>query len=112
MIRFSDSQKSETVLALAGVVCSPAHRGNGHGVAVVTDAFSRMDEQGLKLSLFQTEIPEFYEKLGSKRVQNRFVNSKNDDDPEANPWWNDFVMVYRADCDWEEGPVDLLGTGY
>ena len=111
-IRFLHSDRRVVELALAGVCSAPAHRGKGLGAAVVKDAFARLDEESMAFSLYQTGVPEFYRKLGSRIVKNRFVNSSNQDDPQANPWWNDFVMIQPAGQSWEEGPVDLLGAGY
>ncbi len=111
-IEFLNSKKRLVQLGLAGVCSSPSHRGNGYGAAVVKDAFARLGEEKLPFSLYQTEVPQFYEKLGAKKVENRFVNSKSEEDSDANPWWNDFVMTYPAQAAWEEGSVDLLGPGY
>ena len=111
-IEFSDLSERKKVLALASVCSDPDLRGRGYGMAVVRDAFSRVDEGEFSLSLYQTGVPEFYEKLGARIVENRFVNSLSITDPEANPWWEKFCMIYPASSAWSDGLVDLLGPGY
>jgi GNAT superfamily N-acetyltransferase len=102
-----------TVMALAGVCSHPARRGEGLGRAVVQAAFSLVDAGVFPCSLYQTTPPvrAFYEKLGARAVDNRFVNSLGDD-PTADPWWNPVRMVYPAGFDWPDGEVDLLGPAY
>ncbi len=99
------------VLALAGVACLPQHRGNGYGRRVARTMLQRVDQRAFDLSLFQTGVAPFYEKLGCRLVSNRFVNSLADD-PAANPWWNPQVMIYPAAAGWPDGTIDLLGPGY
>lgn len=99
------------ILALAGVCVDPTRRGAGYGARVVRESFARIKEGEFNLSLFQTGVPEFYEKLGARRVENRFVN-RQCKDPEANPWWDEFVMIYPAQADWPECTIDLNGAGY
>lgn len=111
-IEFVASRERRTVLALAGVCSDPEWRGRGLGATVVKDALSRVDEGEYPLSLYQTGVPEFYEKLGAGIVENRFINSLNETDPEANPWWDDYLMIYPASSAWDDGLVDLLGPGY
>jgi hypothetical protein len=64
------------------------------------------------VALFQTAVPDFYTRLGSRSVSNRFVNSRNSEDPEANPWWDPNIMIYPADAAWPMGTIDLNGSGY
>jgi len=111
-IVFVDERSRIKVLALAGVCSDPGMRGYGFGDAVVRDAFSRVDDGGFALSLFQTGVPCFYERLGAAKVENRFVNSLNREDPEADPWWDEFRMIYPGPALRREGLVDLLGPGY
>ncbi|MFW6061480.1 MAG: GNAT family N-acetyltransferase [Planctomycetota bacterium] len=99
------------VMALAGVCSAPDHRGEGLGKAVAQAALARVDGGEFPLSLFQTGVPDFYRKLGARCVGNRFVDSQADD-PQANPWWNDYVMIYPAEADWPEGEIDLLGPAW
>ena len=75
-------------------------------------AFEKAGQPGLEVVLFQTGVPEFYEKLGARCVSNRFVNSTNSAAPEANQWWNEHVMIYPNSFDWPDGTIDLLGPGY
>ncbi len=102
------------VLALAGVCSDPTLRGKGLGAKVTRCAFEQLGDDGWPdISLFQTSVPGFYEKLGGRLVANPFVNRLNADDPQANPWRDDsVVMVYPATCDWPEGTVDLNGPCY
>jgi len=99
-------------MALADVCVDPTRRGEGFGAQVARRAFGRVDSGVSPVSLFQTEVPDFYVKLGAKVIGNRFVNSKNDDDPRANPWWDPHVMIYPADYSWPAGQIDLNGAGY
>lgn len=99
------------ILALAGVCSSLEARGRGFGAAVVRDAFSRVGPE-VEWSLFQTGVPRFYQKLGAELVTNRFVNSLSEKDVEANPWWDEHVMVYRSGRKWPDGRVDMLGEAY
>lgn len=102
-----------TVMALAGVCCDPNHRGEGYGRAVVAAAFGRIDRGEFPASLYQTSHHNrpFYEKLGARQIDNRFVNSLADD-PDANPFWDEIAMIYPAACDWPDGVIDLRGPGY
>jgi GNAT superfamily N-acetyltransferase len=100
------------VMALSAVCVSPDHRGRGLGAAVVRSAFQRVESGEFPVSLFQTPIPDFYEKLGSVSVSNRFVDSRNRDDRTANPWRDSSIMIYPAGYAWPEGVIDLNGPGY
>jgi len=100
-----------TVLALLGVAVTPERRGKQLGAAVVRKAFESVDAGQFTCSLFQTDVPGFYEKLNALLCDNQFVDSTSDD-PAARPWWSEFVMVYPADADWPVGKVDLNGPGY
>lgn len=104
------------VMALAAVCSSPARRGEGLGALVVSEAFKEVDSGRYPVSLFQTGVPGFYEKLGARAVDNVFVNSlyapsDRHGAPNA-PWWEPHVMIYPAAYDWPEGKIDLLGAGY
>jgi GNAT superfamily N-acetyltransferase len=109
------SHDSLTVMALAGVACIESYRGNGFGKAVVEAAFDRVRDGAFEVSLFQTStaVRPFYEKLGCSAVENPTVNSLNEADPEARPWWDPEVMIYPAGAAaWPEGPIDLRGPAW
>lgn len=108
--------QSRPVLALLGVACLPDWRGRGLGNAVVLSAFQRLQQPDVpaSLCLFQTDDARpFYEKLGCRVVPNRFINSQDTLDPDANPWWNPWAMIHPAAADWrDEATVDLCGPGW
>lgn len=103
-----------TVMALAFVATDPTCRGQGLGAAVTHAAFSRVDSGDFPFALFQTsaKVQPFYEQIGCKPVENRVYNSLSEDDPEANPFWDDVVLRYPATAGWPEGDIDLRGRGY
>jgi predicted N-acetyltransferase YhbS len=101
-----------TIMGLAGVCVSPERRGEGLGRDIVRKAFERVDGGEFVVSLFQTAVPGFYTKLGARCISNRFVNSQNSEDPEANPWWDPNIMIYPAGATWPEGTIDLNGQAY
>lgn len=105
-------QGAITVMGLGGVCVDANRRGEGLGAAVMRPAFERVDRGLFPLSLYQTGVPGFYEKLGAKLVYNQFINSKNSDDPQKNPWWDTHVMIYPAHYEWADGTIDLNGFGY
>lgn len=100
------------VQALNSVCVDPAFRGLGLGREAVLAAFARIGRGDFPLALFQTGVPQFYEKLGARRVNNRFINRRNPENPQVNPWWEANVMIYPAGAPWPEGIVDLNGNGY
>ena len=99
------------VLGLAGVKTHPDFRLHGFGAKVVRAAFAYVDNGTFGLSLFQTRVAGFYEKLGCRRVDNEFLNSLAED-PHARPWWDAQNLIYPASCDWPGGVVDLLGPAW
>lgn len=99
------------VLALAGVCVEPGRRREGFGEAIVRQALCRLEGGDYSVALFQTGVPEFYQRLGARLVPNRFIN-RQAEDAEANPWWEPHVMIYPADATWPEGVIDLNGGGY
>ncbi|MDQ8180062.1 hypothetical protein [Pelagicoccus sp. SDUM812005] len=109
-IRFEATGASCSVLALAGVCSSPSLRGRGLGKAVVLDAFGRLGRE-LDWCLFQTGVPEFYERLGACRVYNEFRDSVSGAGEES-PWWDAYVMVKSVGRNWPAGRVDLCGVAY
>jgi hypothetical protein len=80
---------------------------------VVERAFAMVSEGVFQWSLFQTGqgTKAFYEKLGARVVDNRFINSKSEN-PSANPWWEPLAMAYPSGPGWPEGQIDLNGPGY
>ncbi|MEM0914970.1 MAG: GNAT family N-acetyltransferase [Planctomycetota bacterium] len=101
-----------TVLALSSVATDPPHRGHGHGLAVVRDAFARLASPGPRVCLFQTGLARvFYEKLGARCVDNWFFDGTSAA-PKANPWSDRYVMIYPAAAAWPTGPIDLNGPKY
>ncbi len=101
-----------TLLAICGVCVIPEYRKYGLGAKLIKAAFERVDNGTFPLSLFQTSVPGFYEKLGAKQVSNKFVNSLNADAPNAIPWWDPNIMVYPSHYPWSEETIDLLGPGW
>ncbi|MGB5850221.1 MAG: GNAT family N-acetyltransferase [Ignavibacteriaceae bacterium] len=100
------------VIALADVCVSKSRRKEGLGKALVEKAFEEVKKHEGMVCLFQTDIPKFYEKLDSKIVMNKFHNSKNTKNPKANPWWNDYVMIFPSYINFPPGNIDLNGYGY
>ena len=115
LVRILDATDKPTssinVLALAAVCSDAKRRGQGLGLAVVKAAFEQIGDQK-PLSLFQTGVPQFYEKLGGRIVNNQFVNLLNDKDQKSNPWWDKEVMIVPGNYEWPEGRIDLNGAGY
>ncbi len=110
-IRHGDSQ-SMSVLALASVCTDPDQRGRGLGADITRACFRQVGRSGWPtLSLFQTPVPLFYEKLQCRLVDNRFVD-RNADDREANPWRDKYVMIYPGEHPWPDGVIDLNGPDY
>ncbi len=108
--------RSIKVLALAGVCVLPHKKGLGLGKKLVQTAFTHLDSNvdpaGYEVCLFQTGVPQFYEKLGAGWVSNEFYNSQHPDNPELSPWWEKDVMAYPNNFSWPEGRLDLNGAAY
>lgn len=100
------------VWGLGNVCTHPDHRGHGWARKVLKAAFAHVDESPTPLCLFQTGILEFYEKLGARKVSNRFINSKAPERGDASPWWSPHIMIYPASAAWPEGTIDLNGPGF
>lgn len=94
--------------ALASVCVHPDYRGRGWGADVVRAAFDYLPEMNVEVALFQTGVPQFYEKLGSRLIDNRFHNNGDYDDV----FWDDYAMIYPANFAWPDGEIDLNGSGY
>lgn len=100
------------IMALAGVCVKHTFRGQNIGLQLVRKAFEFVDEGAFPCSIFQTNVPGFYEKVKCKQIQNKFINSKHIDDVNKNPWRDPFVMIYPETYDLGKEVVDLLGDGY
>ena len=66
-----------TVLGLGGLNVHPGWRRQGFGRVIVEAVFKRIDAGEYPFCLFQTGIPHFYEKLGCRLIENKFVNSND-----------------------------------
>ena len=96
------------ILAIAGVCTHPSQRGLGLGKLVVQEAWKQLKSTD-DLSLFQTEMPGFYVKLGARLINNTIISSKKG----TRPFWNSYVMIYPNSLVWEDSmQVDLLGDGW
>lgn len=100
------------VMALGSVCVDLESRGSGLGRKIVEACFRAIDKSSIPVCLFQTGVPGFYEKLNCRLVHNRFVNKTSLDDPDKNPFWDDYTMVYPASYSWPKGNIDLNGKGY
>ena len=100
------------VLGLGGLNVHPNWRRQGFGGVIVGAVFKRIDASEYPFCLFQTGIPHFYEKLGCRVIENKFINSNDHEDPYKNPFWDDYAMIYPANADWPSGTVDLLRKGF
>ena len=101
-----------TILALAAVCVSKQARGRGLGAKVVKDCFERVDKGEFDVCLFQTGVPDFYNKLNCKLVHNKFINSLSGENENMNPFWDEHIMIYPSEHQWFIGIIDLLRTGY
>ena len=101
------------VLALATVCSHPDMRGHGLGKVITLKAFEQIGTPDWpEVSLFQTPVAPFYEKLNSRIVTNKFVDSTNEKEPDADPWRDDTQMIYPSEYEWPDGTVDLNGPDY
>jgi GNAT superfamily N-acetyltransferase len=112
--RIRTTRGEELIAGVADVLTHPHLRGKGFGTAVVRPIFDLVDAGEFAFSLFQTATAKvFYEKLGCVLVTQPIVNSRNAEDPKANPFWEKFVMAYVAPGQsLPPGAIDLLGPGY
>lgn len=102
----------EVVIALAGLCVHPDFQGNGLGKEISNEVFRFSNEDAECVCLFQTEIPEFYEKLGSRKIDNKFTNSMEIYDKKYCNFWDPNVMIHPGDADWTNGEIDLNGVSY
>lgn len=101
-------QTPRLVLALASVCSSPHHRGQGFGDAVARVALKRCEELGLP-ALFQTGVPAFYERMGSRIIENEIITSAPNAEPFHEPW----AMIHPGDAEWDDTQkIDLLAPGW
>jgi GNAT superfamily N-acetyltransferase len=102
-------EKAYRNCALACVCVNEPHRLNGYGHQIVRRAFELVDMKHYDCSLFQTGVPEFYQKLGAKVIHNTCVNSL---DGNSNPWWDKYIMIYPVSVETSEYIIDIKGKGY
>ncbi len=100
------------VMGLGSVCVDMANRGLGLGRQIVEACFKAVDQSSVDVCLFQTGVPGFYEKLNCQLVRNRFVNKRDTENTEKNPFWDDYTMIYPASYHWPNGTIDLNGKGY
>jgi GNAT superfamily N-acetyltransferase len=107
------SRGRELAAGLCAVISHPDVRGRGFGKAVVRAAFDHVDSGDFSFALFQSrdDARGFYEKLGCHVVYSPVINSRNDEDPEENPFWEEWVMSYSI-AEMPDGEIDVLGPGY
>lgn len=108
----STNEQKFKLMGLGSVCISEEYRGKGLGADIIKVCFGRVSHGEFSVCLFQTCVPQFYDKLDCKRINNKFVNSKNMDAPEKNPFWDGYTMVHPAAFDWPSGTIDLLGPGF
>jgi 2-polyprenyl-3-methyl-5-hydroxy-6-metoxy-1,4-benzoquinol methylase len=98
--------------AISAVCVAAGERRAGLGTRVVRRLFDLVDQGEYPVALWQTKQVGFYEKLGARPVQNEWVNSQNNENPDADPWPNEVKMIYPPDYGWPEGPIDLNGQPF
>ncbi|MFT7054525.1 MAG: putative N-acetyltransferase YhbS [Roseivirga sp.] len=103
---------AQLIMGLAAVCVDQSLRGQGYGKDMTLAAFEFVNRREYEVSLFQTGVPEFYNKLTCKEIKNQVVNSHNKAAPTKNPFWDNHIMIYPKDFQINKGPIDLLGCGY
>jgi len=106
-----DSERIQ-ILALAGVCVKLSFRGKNIGLELVKKSFEFVDSGNFNFSIFQTNMPDFYKKLNCKQINNIFINSKNTDNVNMNPWRNPYVMIYPDTYEIGNKAIDLNGDCY
>ena len=99
-------------MGIGGVCVYPKFRGKGLGSSIVRSAFARIDANEYPFCIFQTGVPHFYEKLGCKVIENKIINTNDHENPDVNPFWEKYVMIYPANILWSSGTIDLLRKGF
>ncbi len=97
--------------ALWGVCVWGSHRGKGLGRQIVQPFLDQIERGTFPVGLWQTEVPDFYNKLGARIIANPFINSQDLENPQ-DPWPDEVKMIYPATYPWPEGPIDLNGPAY
>lgn len=100
-----------TILGLGAVCVHPEFKRKGLGALLVRAAFERIDKQEFAVALFQTAVPGFYEKLNCKIINNKIINSLGEN-PDSNPFWDPYVMIYPRQFIGFQTEIDLLGPGF
>lgn len=96
------------IVALASVCSDPTHRGEGWGDTVVQAAFERVATEG-RPAFFQSPVPTYYERFGSRLVNNKIITSVEGAAAFSDPW----AMIHPAEAPWDDEPViDLLAPGW
>ena len=98
--------------ALGNVCVDPTHRGRGWGADVARSALNNLPRMNAEVSLFQTPVPEFYEKLGCREIDNPIFDGTRADEVKVNPFADKWQMIYPASFDWPKGEIDLNGPEY
>lgn len=109
--RLSFAKDRITVGCLAGVCVAPAHRNNGIGTKISVEALRIATRANKRVALFQTNIPEFYKRLGCRIVSNEFIDSTRED-RNRSPWWQPHVMIFPSKFNWPEDRVEMNGSGF
>ena len=102
------TQKGEITVAELGAVCvRETLRGKGLGTKLIKRVFDDVDQSSYQFCIFSTEnrVQAFYERLGARKVTNRFIDSIT----EKSPFWGEIMMVYPRTGDWSEGEIDMRG---
>ncbi len=95
-------------MALASVCVHPDFQGQGVGRDIVAMAFKHVDAMLFDICLFQTSVPEFYQRFGCQIVKNPFYDPY---DPKKPVWWDKYVMAYPPNVKMY-GKITMPGGGY
>ena len=103
----STSATAQSVIALASVCTDPARRNEGLGETVALEALARASND--VPALFQTGVPEFYEKLGARRITNSIETSLEG----ARSFHEPAAMIFPATAPWDDdAAIDLRIAGW
>ncbi len=99
--------RSQQIIALASVCTAPDRRGEGLGDSVAREALARASHD--VPALFQSGVPEFYERLGARRITNEISTSLEG----ARSFHEPAAMIFAADAPWDDdAPIDLRIAGW
>lgn len=98
--------------ALSAVCTHTNYRGRRFGAQVVRAAFDLVDNGTFPVALWMATVPIFYEKLGARIIQSSWINTKNAEDQNTDPWPDVQKMIYPANYAWPAGQIDLNGSAY